>query len=164
MRKADDLRRWLTQCLPDYKSDPDRLLIFLDAGAIATRKGRNAAFEYRYTLTVLFCDFTGDTNSIVVPLLAWIERNQPELLQRADDQPIQFEAEILDTDSMDITFKLELTEAVIATRKSDGSGYDIRYPAPPKPEELVPGLDAQFRQGYGFTELLAGQDDGTPAP
>lgn len=163
MQKADDLRRWLTKCLPFYEKNPDRLTVFLDAGNVAARTGKTCSFEYRYTLTVAFDEFSGDPDSIMVPLLAWIERNQPEQLQRADDQPIQFEGEILDSEKVYLVVKIDIAETVIVTAKA-GGGYKTDPPAPAAADELAPGLDAAFEQGYGFGELLAGQDDGTPAP
>lgn len=161
MRKADDLRRWLTRSLPYYKANPEQMSVFLDSGNVAARKG-GLTFEYRYTLTVAFEGFTGDPDTIMVPLLAWIERNQPDLLQRADDQPIQFECEILDSSSVYLVVKIDISEAVIVTAKP-GGGYDTAPPAPAA-QSWPAGIDATFRQGYGFAELLAGADDETPAP
>ncbi|MGB8601285.1 MAG: phage tail protein [Rhizomicrobium sp.] len=164
MRKADDLRRWLTKtkCLEYYKNNPEQLTIFLDSGNVAARRGATRSFEYRYTLTIAFENFCGDMDTIMVPLLAWIERNQPDLLQRADDQPIQFEGEILDSQSVYLVVKIDISEAVIVTAKP-GGGYNTAPPAPAA-QSWPDGINAPFRQGYGFAELLAGAEDGTPAP
>jgi P2 phage tail completion protein R (GpR). len=160
MRKTNDLRAWLTSCVPILAAAPDKLQIYLDKGTICSRAGKSLSFEYRFTLTVLICDYPGDADEIVIPMLAWIEREQPDLLQRAEADAFQFQAEILDSNCADIEFSLEVTEPVLVTRRTDGSGFDVSHPAPQAfPGELVPGLDALMRQGYAWSDLLAETKD-----
>jgi hypothetical protein len=156
MRKMNDLRAWLSACVPFLASAPDKLQIYLDKGAIAARAGKSLSFEYRFTLTVLVCDYPGEADEIVIPMLAWIEREQPDLLERSDGEAFQFQAEILDSNCADIEFTVEITEPVLATRRKDGSGFDVSHPVPqPFPGELAPGLDAAFLQGYAWSDLVA---------
>jgi hypothetical protein len=49
----------------------------------------------------------------MVAALAWIEKEQPQLLQTADNTPFQFEAELLDSDTYDLQLSIELTEPVL---------------------------------------------------
>jgi hypothetical protein len=49
----------------------------------------------------------------MVATLAWIEKEQPQLLQTADNTPFQFEAELLDSDTYDLELSIELTEPVL---------------------------------------------------
>lgn len=159
MRKADSLRRWLTAFLPELKTHPDRLQIYIEGGQINARRSRTLSFTYGYTLKALIMDFAGDADTIMVPLLAWIEKEQPQLLQRSDGQPFGFEAELLDGDVSDIEISLELTEMVLVKPRPDGSGYDIEHPPEPDFTDAFTGVGASFLQGFGNAELLAQTDD-----
>ena len=68
MRKADSLRQWLTAFLPDLKTHPDRLQIYVKGGQIGTRQSRTLSFVYAYTLKVGIWDFAGDADTIMVPM------------------------------------------------------------------------------------------------
>lgn len=131
MRKADSLRQWLTAFLPDLKTHPDRLQIYVEGGQIGTRQSRTLSFVYAYTLKVGIWDFAGDADTVMVPMLAWIEKEQPQLLRRADGQPFTFEAELLDSEASDILISIDLTETVLVLPRADGSGYDIQHPEEP---------------------------------
>lgn len=150
MRKADSLRQWLTAFLPDLKTHPDRLQIYVEGGQIGTRQSRTLSFVYAYTLKVGIWDFAGEADTIMVPMLAWIEKEQPQLLRRADSQPFTFEAELLDSEASDILISIDLIETVLVLPRADGSGYDIEHPAEPN-----------FRDAFSddtatFVEALAG--------
>jgi hypothetical protein len=154
MRKADSLRKWLTAFLPDLKTHPDRLQIWVDGGQINTRQSRTLSFAYAYTLKVGIWDFAGDDITIMVAMLAWIEKEQPQLLRRADAQPFSFEAELLDSEASDILISIDLTENVLVIPRADGSGYDIDLPPEPNFADAFDGVTASFLQGFGNTELL----------
>lgn len=159
MRKADSLRRWLTHFLPDLKTHPDRLQIYVEGGQIATRQSRTLSFAYQYTLKALLTDFAGDAVSLMVPVLAWIEKEQPELLRRGDSQPFSFEAEILDGDLVDIELSIDLSEIVLVAMRPDGSGYDIDHPPEPDFTDAFADVGTpSFLQGFGNTELLIESD------
>ena len=154
MRKADSLRQWLTAFLPDLKTHPDRLQIYVEGGQISTRQSATLSFGYGYTLKVGIWDFAGDADTIMVPMLAWIEKEQPQLLRRADAQPFTFEAELLDSEASDILISIDLTESVLVIPRADGSGYDINHPAEPSFVDAFDGVTASFLQGFGNAELL----------
>lgn len=149
MRKADSLRRWLTACLPtDFQANPDRLQIYIEAGQIAARQSATLSFVYQYTLKALVTDFAGDTDRLMVPILAWIAKEQPELLRRSDSQPFAFEAELLDTETADIEISMDLTERVIVTPRADGSGYDVDHPPEPDFTDAFAGVNASFTDAF----------------
>ena len=158
MRKADSLRRWLTAFLPDLKTHPDRLQIYVEAGSINTRRSATPSFVYGYTLKVLVTDFAGDADRIMVPVLAWVEKEQPQLLRRTDGQPFSFEADLLDGDTSDIEISIDLTETVLVLPRADGSGYDVEHPPEPDFADAFAGVDASFLQGFGNAELLVESD------
>lgn len=144
MRKADSLRQWLTDLLPDLKTHPDRLHIYVDGGQLLTRRSRTLSFAYAYTLKVGIWEFAGDADTIMVPLLAWIEKEQPQLLHRADSAPFTFEAELLDSDVSDILISIDLTENVLALPRADGSGYDVEHPPEPNFSDSFADETARF--------------------
>lgn len=152
MRKADSLRAWLTAYLPELKTHPDRLQIYVDGGAPRTRQSATLSFSYAYTLKVGIWEFAGNADRIMVPILAWIEKEQPQLLRRPDNVPFTFEAELLDTEVSDIEISIDLTENVLVLPRADGSGYDIEHP--PEPD---------FTDGFGdetakFAAAFAGAE------
>jgi len=159
MRKPDSLRRWLEACVPELKRHPDQLQVYVDNGSISARRGETLSFAYGYTLAVLVTDYAGSPDQIVIPLLAWIEQEQPDLLKRPDSQPFRYEAEILDRKRVDLLLQIDLTEPVVVTPRPDNSGFDIDHPAPP-PVNTFPGVDASWlRQCYAATELVGETQD-----
>lgn len=144
MRKADSLRRWLAAYIPDLKTHPDRLQIYLEGGTINARQSRTLSFGYQYTVKVLVCDFAGDPDTLMVPMLAWVAKEQPQLLRRQDSAPFSFEAEILDTETSDIEISIDLMENRLVKVRADGKGYDIERPEEPSFTDAFAGVDATF--------------------
>ncbi|SLK09597.1 phage tail protein [Novosphingobium mathurense] len=159
MRKADSLRRWLTAFLPDLKTHPDRLQVYLEGGQIGARRSATLSFAYAYTVKALITDFAGDTDTIMVAVLAWIEKEQPQLLQASDGKPFQFEAELLDSETYDIELSIDLTEPVLVIPRADSSGYDVNHPEEPAFPPMFDGVTASFLQGFGNVDLLAETTD-----
>jgi hypothetical protein len=154
MRKADSLRRWLTACVPEFKMHPDRLQIYLESGQVAARQSRTLSFVYQYTLKALVMDFAGDADTLFIPVLAWIEKEQPQLLRKSDSLPFAFEAELLDSETSDIEISIDLTENVIVTPRADGSGYDTAHPEEPDFTDAFAGVAASFSEAFAGDELL----------
>lgn len=163
MKKPDSLRRWLTAFLPDLATHPDRLQIYIETGEILSRRSRSLSFTYRYTVKALFTDFAADTSPLMVAVLAWIEAEQPDLLTATDDVPFRYEAQILDSETVDLELTIVLSENVLVIPHIDGSGFEIT--PVPEPAQSV-GYDAgwpapgelprpSFLQGFGNAELLA---------
>ncbi|EKF2709667.1 phage tail protein, partial [Escherichia coli] len=80
MLKPDSLRRALTDAVTVLKTNPDMLRIFVDNGSIASTLATSLSFEKRYTLNVIVTDFTGDFDLLIVPVLAWLRENQPDIM------------------------------------------------------------------------------------
>lgn len=159
MRKAESLRAWLTQWVPELATHPDRLAVYVESGQVQARKSATPSFSYAYTLRIGLWDFAGSADRVIVPLMAWIEREQPQLLRRADSQPFSFEAELLDSDTSDILIGIELTETVLVIPRPDGSGYDISHPPEPDLTDQWEGVESLLWQMFGGTELLAETTD-----
>jgi hypothetical protein len=123
VKKPEGLRRLLIQAVPAVAADPDCLSMFVDKGRIAARAGTTLNLEYRYTLNVLLQNYAGSVDALMVPLLAWITEQQPDLLEGTDPEPFTFESELLDADTADVSIDIQLTEAVRVVPKPEG-GFD----------------------------------------
>ena len=126
MKKPETLRTLLLAALPGLKTQPENLAMFVDKGRIAARAGGTLSLEYRYTLNVVVQDYAGAVNDMMIPILAWIADQQPDLLQGNDPEPFGFESELLDADTADVSITIELSEAVRVTAKEAG-GYDATH-------------------------------------
>lgn len=153
MIKPDSLREHLTAALPELRRDPDKLLVFVDEGSIVSRLTRGLSFEYRYTLTLIITDFGGDPASVMVPLLLWIRRYQPQILADfKDDSDLAFKAELLSNNLVDLELKIPLTEAVGVKARPDG-GYDVEHFIEPNFED--PDYPAGHWKVFVRDELVA---------
>lgn len=132
MNKPDSLRAHLLAHVPALENDPERLLIFIDNGTVHCTAARGLSFEYAYQLQMIFTDFAGHPDTVMVPLLEWLRMNQSELLTNLDKaaEGIKFEVEVLDSSKVDMSLTLALTERVIVKRQTDGS-HQVTHPAEP---------------------------------
>ena len=132
MIKPPSLRDHLTRALPCLSKNPDKLHIFMDDGHIECRAG-SLSFLYVYTLTLVVTDWAEHADALIVPILAWLSVNQPELLQNHDRwvDGFTFRAEILNHSSADIEIQLKLTERVGVTNTA-GHIDVTHFPEPPQ--------------------------------
>lgn len=143
MKKPQTLRRHLEASIPHLKRHPDKLHVFIESGAIATKQGISLSFEWRYKLTLLFTDFVDSPDTIVVPLLVWLATNQPDLIADAErrNKALSFESEPVNHDAIDIAFTLELTERVIV--KAVPGGFECEHADEPLLLDLGGNLNWQ---------------------
>ena len=155
MKKPVTLRKLLEAVVPGVADNPDQLSMFVEAGQIRARAGDTLSFEYRYDLKVLFEDYAGEIDAIVVPILAWIEENQPDLLRQANADPFRFVAELQDEERADVEISIALTEPVIV-RARPGGGYTVDHvaPAPPISLDRFDGVPC----GTKLLRLVLGED------
>lgn len=135
MIKPGSLREALITANPHMQTDPDHLAIFIDSGEIRAKLGTVTGWRYHYMLHIVICDYAGHPDSLVAPLLAWVARHQPDLLQDPEKNKISFEVEILSDRTYDMLIKLPLSESVILSKKD---GLTV---ATHKPEPVVPGME-----------------------
>lgn len=113
MNKAASCRAVLEAALPYLVQNPDRLVMFIEGGKIASGYG-GPGFEYNYTLTIGLLDFNQHPDTVMIPLLQWLKTNEPAAMQHPDraKETITFEAEILNHSAYDLRLQLKLTERV----------------------------------------------------
>lgn len=162
MIKPDSLRKQLTEAIPELKRDPDRLLLFIKDGSLAATLAPGLSFEYRYSLHMIITDFGGHPDAVMVPVLVWLARNQPELLANpALRAGIAFEAEILANDKVDLELSLPLTERVGVHALPTG-GYKVEHYPEPEIESALPGgrwdvyLKGEWIGGWDAPDAAAG--------
>lgn len=139
MKKPTDLRAHLTQWVPDLAANPDKLHVFIERGAIATKIGAGLGYQYAYTVQIIITDFAEPADVLIVPLLVWLQTNQPDLLldTARRDKAIAFEAEIIDHKTIDIALTLDLTERVLVSAVL--GGYECTHLGEPQLPDLTGG-------------------------
>ena len=90
-------------------------------------------------MNVVIEDYAGNVDDLMVPLLAWIAEQQPDLLEGTDPEPFAFESELLDADRADVSISVEVTEAVRVTPK-EGGGFDAYHLEEPCDRDEYPGV------------------------
>lgn len=109
-----------------------------DNGSIASTLAASLSFEKRYTLNVIVTDFTGDFDLLIVPVLAWLRENQPDIMTTDEGQKkgFTFYADINNDSSFDISISLMLTERTLVS-EVDGALHVKNIPEPPPPEPVT---------------------------
>lgn len=153
MNKPASLREALTNAIHELKTNPDRMLVFIDKGQIVSTQAPNLCFEYHYTLNIIITDYSAHSDTVFIPLLVWAREHQPDLLTGRAEGGMSFEAEMISHDSTDISITLNLTEAVIVTLES--GKLVARHAEEPKL------LDITGPVGW---QLFANGDEALPVP
>lgn len=160
MNKPSSLKQHLLAAVPELRNNPDKLLIFIDQGRIRSTTAHGLSFEYSYTLNIILTDFAGHPDAIAVPLLAWLLVHQSDLMQNIDKMKdaIQFEADILADDLVDLSITVPLTERVLVKRQQ-GAAHSIEHLPEPQLTEHWPVTHMQI---YAGDQLIAEWDSAPP--
>lgn len=136
MLKPAALRDHLVASVPALVADPTRLVMNIGKGRVACPYTGSLSFRYHYELELLFTDYPGHADGIVVPLLAWLALHQPDRMINpvTAEESIRFEAEIIDHERMDILITLPLDESVAITPLEDGGYTATHLPEPALPD------------------------------
>ena len=119
MKKAELLRAALIAGNTWCKANPEQITVWVEKGHIQIEATGEASFMYHYTIQVLVMDFPGQIDDLMLPLLARIWQQQPDLLLNPDNnRKVEFDAEIVNDDVADILFKVPVWERVMVTSES----------------------------------------------
>lgn len=153
MYKPKSLRDHLEAAIPDLKKNPDKLLVFADEGSVAANGTKSLSFEYRYKLNIIITDYAGESDAVMVPLLAWVHIHQCELVDHPNtsDNGIAFDVDFNNHKTIDLSITLQLTERVVV-KKLDGGKLEIKSIPEPQP---TPEFDSEFWTLYQGDTLLA---------
>lgn len=131
MKKPNQIRAVIEQSNPEFIRNPERLQLFVDQGQIISTGTASLSFEYRYNLHIIITDYADDIARIIVPLLAYIKTNQPELFENPQrrENGIKYELDYNNNDTMDLLIDIQLTERVVTTQQ--GENTNIKYAPEP---------------------------------
>lgn len=124
MLKANVLRDIITASSPWFLQNPHALEVFVTRGKVIATGTQGLSYLYQYELNVLALDYPGDLDSLTVPILAFVRAHQPDLLFNPDHRRdgIDFDADILNDDTIDVLFIIKASERVIV---SDVDGIQV---------------------------------------
>lgn len=137
MLKPDRLRQRLEQTIPDFKTNPDKLILQFDNGSIHATGAYSHSFEYHYNLEVIVTDFPHHPDVLMVPVMEFIRIEQVELLNNPDNRgKIQFELDRNNNKTYDIYLNIPLTEKVIVS-ENEGD-YTVKHGKEPQLTDHLP--------------------------
>ena len=141
MLKPGSLRAHLTAAVPSLATNPHNLIVVARGGRAQTTGTGTLSFEYAYTLQVIVLDYAGHADAIVVPVLAWIARNQPELFDNPErtKQALRFDVEYLTAHTIDLALEIDLTERVLVRQRpnAEPGALELHHvPEPPHPAHI----------------------------
>jgi hypothetical protein len=168
MRKPHSLRAHLTAATPELRTDPDKLAIFIKGGKLVPAGAASISFEYRYTLMLVALDYRSHADAIMVPLMAWLRTQQPEILDNPElrERSVRFEAEYLNNETMDLSIEIDLTEAVVVRpgAEPDATETARRYTVthPDEPGRVGVPTERSHWQVWFHGDLIAEWDFAPP--
>lgn len=136
MLKPDSLRKALTESVPVLSKNPEMLRLFIDNGKINSTLAASLSFEKQYTLNVVVTDFMDDFDLLLVPVLALLREQQPDIMASEEGRKKGFTwyADINTDNSFDVSISLLLTERTIVKQVEKALHVEnIPEPAPPEP-------------------------------
>lgn len=133
MNKLESLRAHLLAIPGELKIDPDDLLTFADQGTVySAAQGTNPHFELRYKANIIVQNFSGRADRLMFWLLQWLAVNQPD---HAPDA-VEFQADLLNHKSADLSISVDLTETVRVEQTADG--IKLHHCDPSIPPDTLP--------------------------
>jgi len=140
VRKPQTLRNALMAAVPSLAANPDLFWMEISEGQIHARNlGAPTGFEWAYTLEIVIVDTVEEPALIALAINTWAARNQPDLLTAPG---ILFEAPRVDSEKVDLVFRLRLREVVALVDDGTGTGTQaIQYQDEPDMADL---FDAAF--------------------
>lgn len=107
MHKLAALRQHLIDS--PLKIKESHLDVYATTGGVRSAKGdHNQDFELHYSAHILLRNYPADPDALLYLVLRWLDEHQPG----HSDQPIEWEADILDKRSADIYLSVPLSESI----------------------------------------------------
>ena len=145
MLKPQQLRQALTDSVPELQRNPDALNVFIDSGRIVSTLASSLSFEYQYRLNMVITDYAGNIDLLIVPLLAWLRTNEPDIMATEEKRRtgFTFQADVISDTASDISIELIVKQA-------DDGPHVTHVGENPLPED-----DARPVQLYVHGELVS---------
>ena len=82
--------------------------------------------SFKYQLNLVINDYAGDIDLIVVPVLAWLRENQPDIIATKDrrESGFVYRADVISDTFCEISTDLPLTERVIVKQLGEALHID----------------------------------------
>ncbi|MDF3821709.1 phage tail protein [Leptospira sp. 96542] len=124
MYKLNSLRRHLKLAVPELGRDPEKLSILMRKGRVVCAGEASLSFEYAYTAQIVLVDYSGEADSIMLPLLVWLRTHQSEYFDNDGlrEHGFRFDVEYNNNKTVDLEIELELTEAVVVRPQAGQEG------------------------------------------
>lgn len=146
MKKLNSIKDTLLKKIPYLGKNPEKLYLFVDDGGIFATNEPSLSYEYIYSLNIILEAFPGDQNVVFAVVGEWVKQHQPDILANPDKRAngIRFEADILNSQSANISIDLKLTERVIVSVQ-DGKYHVEAVPEPENPLDSWESLNVRTR-------------------
>jgi P2 phage tail completion protein R (GpR) len=135
MYKPASLRAHLTQAVPEFRTDPDKLSILARHGKLIATAAASYSFEYHFTLQLIALDYAGHADAVMLPTLVWLSIHQPELFDNETlrEKAIRFEVEYLNHQTVDLMLEIDLSERVIVKPQpgQPAGSYELQHVGEP---------------------------------
>ena len=141
MIKLQSLRQHLLNAVPELARNPEQLHTFVNDGKIKFARGQNLSHQYTVDAQIVITDYSGSLDTVMVPLLQWLNSYQPDL---DPDEAVQLEAEILNNTSWDLAITVRLTERVVAKVNCETGRIDSEHRMPEYPIDACPSKSWQL--------------------
>jgi hypothetical protein len=141
MIKLQSLRQHLLAAVPELKRNPEQLHTFVNDGKVKFSRGTNLSHQYTVDAQIIITDYSGSLDTVMVPLLQWLNTYQPDLIE---DEAVQIEAEILSNTHWDLALTVRLTERVVAKVDCDTGHINAEHRMPEYPADACPAKSWQL--------------------
>ncbi|TVZ39378.1 tail completion protein R (GpR) [Alteromonadaceae bacterium 2753L.S.0a.02] len=134
--KIKDLHAYLLLRVPKLSRNPEQLLMFVENGKIEFHSGANYSHTYIMPLRVVITDWRGTLDELTLPILEWLSVREPGF---NPDTVLSFDSQIIDHETLDISYTLNITERVIVT--FDGTTRTVQHILPEPPSTMGDPLE-----------------------
>ena len=141
MIKLQSLRAHLLASIEELRRNPEQLHTFVNDGNIKFARGTNLSHQYAVDAQILITDYSGPLDTVMIPLLQWLNTYQPDLVE---DEAIQIEAEILNNTHWDLALTVRLTERVVALVNCETGSINADHRMPAYPADACPAKHWQL--------------------
>ncbi|MFB9996260.1 phage tail protein [Providencia rustigianii] len=148
MLKPNLLREILVKFAPYFKQNPELLEVYVTSGNIQSTGTASVSYLTEYEINVFAMDFSGELDHLILAILTWAKKHQPDLLFNPDKRKsgIRFDADILDSEKIDVLFTIKATERVVIKIEDEKIIFD-RPLEPNFPDRPLPDWDKLIEEG-----------------
>lgn len=141
MIKLQSLRQHLLASVEELRLNPEQLHTFVNDGKVKFARGTNLSHQYTVDAQIIITDYSGTPDTVMVPLLQWLNTYQPDLIE---DEAVQIEAEILSNTHWDLALTVRLTERVVAKVDCSTGRINAERRMPEYPADACPATHWQL--------------------